>query len=45
VSWKERRVLILAENRRGTKRHLESILSQAIERPDRADERIAVIAG
>jgi superfamily II DNA or RNA helicase len=44
-AWNERRVLIFTENRQGTKRWLESILEQAIEGTDRADERIAVITG
>jgi len=43
--WTERRVLIFTENREGTKRYLESILEQAIEGTDQADERIAVITG
>ena len=43
--WNDRRVLIFTENREGTKRHLLSILEQAIEATDRADERIAVITG
>ncbi len=43
--WNNRRVLIFAENRQGTKRYLRSILEQAIEGTDRADERIAVIDG
>ncbi|MEX2555579.1 MAG: DISARM system SNF2-like helicase DrmD [Actinomycetota bacterium] len=44
-TWNERRVLIFTENREGTKRYLKSILEQAIEGTDRADERIAVIDG
>lgn len=43
--WTERRVLIFTENREGTKRYLKSILEQAIEGTDRADERIEVIDG
>ncbi len=43
--WNHRRVLIFTENREGTKRYLRSILDQAIEGTDRADERIAVIDG
>jgi superfamily II DNA/RNA helicase len=43
--WNERRVLIFTENREGTKRHLKTILEQAIEGTDRADERIEVIDG
>ena len=42
--WNERRVLIFAENREGTKRYLRSIL-EPIEGSDRADERIEVIEG
>lgn len=43
--WTNRRVLIFTENREGTKRYLKSILEQAIEGTDRADERIEVIDG
>lgn len=43
--WTNRRVLIFTENREGTKRHLKTILEQAIEGTDRADERIEVIDG
>jgi hypothetical protein len=43
--WNERRVLIFTENREGTKRYLKSILEQAIEGTDRAEERIEVIDG
>ena len=43
--WNERRVLIFTENREGTKRYLRSILEQAFEGSDRADERIEVIDG
>ena len=43
--WKNRRVLIFTENRQGTKRYLRSILEQALEGTDRADQRIAVIDG
>ncbi len=44
-SWTERRVLIFTENREGTKRFLKTILEQAIEGSDLADERIEVIDG
>ena len=43
--WTERRVLIFTENREGTKRYLKSILEQAIEGTDRAEERIEIIDG
>jgi len=43
--WNDRRVLIFTENREGTKRYLKTMLEQAIEGTDRADERIAVIDG
>jgi hypothetical protein len=43
--WNHRRVLIFTENREGTKRYLKTILEQAIEGTDRADERIEVIDG
>jgi superfamily II DNA or RNA helicase len=43
--WTNRRVLIFTENREGTKRYLKTILEQAIEGTDRADERIEVIDG
>ncbi|MBD3237728.1 MAG: helicase, partial [Candidatus Eisenbacteria bacterium] len=43
--WNERRVLIFTENREGTKRYLQTILEQAIDGTDRADERIEVIDG
>lgn len=43
--WTNKRVLIFTENREGTKRYLKSILEQAIEGTDRADERIEVIDG
>jgi superfamily II DNA or RNA helicase len=43
--WSQRRVLIFTENREGTKRYLKTILEQAIESTDRADERIEVIDG
>jgi superfamily II DNA or RNA helicase len=43
--WNNRRVLIFTENREGTKRFLKTILEQAIESTDRADERIEVIDG
>ena len=44
-TWNNRRVLIFTENREGTKRHLKTILEQAIEGSDGADERIEVIDG
>ncbi len=44
-TWKNRRVLIFTENREGTKRFLKSILEQAIEGTDRAEERIETIDG
>ena len=43
--WNNRRVLIFTENRQGTKRYLKTLLEQAIEYTDRADERIGVIDG
>jgi len=43
--WQDRRVLIFTENREGTKRYLRTVLEQAIESTDRADERIEVIDG
>jgi hypothetical protein len=43
--WNNRRVLIFTENREGTKRYLRTILEQAIEGTERADERIEVIDG
>lgn len=43
--WNDRRVLIFTENREGTKRYLKSVLEQAIEGTDLADERIEVIDG
>jgi superfamily II DNA or RNA helicase len=43
--WNNRRVLIFTENREGTKRFLKTILEEAIESTDRADERIEVIDG
>jgi superfamily II DNA or RNA helicase len=43
--WNDKRVLIFTENREGTKRYLKTILEQAIESTDRADERIEVIDG
>jgi hypothetical protein len=43
--WNNRRVLIFTENREGTKRYLKTILEQAIEGTERADERIEVIDG
>jgi superfamily II DNA or RNA helicase len=45
AKWLDRRVLIFTENREGTKRHLKTILEQAIEGTDRDDERIEVIDG
>ena len=44
-TWTDCRVLIFTENRQGTKRHLKSILEQAIFGTDQADERIDVIDG
>jgi hypothetical protein len=44
-TWNHRRVLIFTENREGTKRYLKTILEQAIEGTDRAEERIEVIDG
>jgi len=44
-TWNPRRVLIFTENREGTKRYLKTILEQAIEGTDRAEERIEVIDG
>lgn len=44
-TWNERRVLIFTENRQGTKRHLETVLAQAIGETAGADERIATITG
>lgn len=44
-TWNNRRVLIFTENREGTKRYLKTILEQAIEGTDRAEERIEVIDG
>jgi superfamily II DNA or RNA helicase len=43
--WGNRRVLIFTESREGTKRYLKSIIEQAIEGTERADERIEVIDG
>jgi superfamily II DNA or RNA helicase len=43
--WNHRRVILFTENREGTKRYLRTILEQAIEGTDRADERIEVIDG
>jgi Helicase conserved C-terminal domain/Type III restriction enzyme, res subunit len=43
--WNNRRVLIFTENREGTKRYLKSILEEAIDSTERADERIEVIDG
>lgn len=45
AAWNNRRVLIFTENREGTKRYLKSVLEQAIEHTERADERIEVIDG
>jgi superfamily II DNA or RNA helicase len=45
AAWNDRRVLIFTENREGTKRYLKTVLEQAIEESDRADERIEVIDG
>ncbi len=44
-TWNNRRLLVFTENREGTKRYLKSILEQAIEGTDRAEERIEVIDG
>jgi len=44
-SWTDRRVLIFTENRVGTRRYLKQTLEWAIDRTDRADERIEVIDG
>ena len=44
-TWNNQRVLLFTENREGTKRFLKSILEQAIEGTDRADDRIDVIDG
>ena len=44
-TWNNQRVLIFTENREGTKRFLKSILEQAIDGTDRADDRIDVIDG
>jgi hypothetical protein len=43
--WNNRRVLIFTENREGTKRYLKTILEQAFECIDRAEERMEVIDG
>ncbi len=43
--WTNRRVLIFTENREGTKRYLKTVLEQAIEGTDRADDRITIIDG
>ena len=43
--WNNRRMLIFTENRQGTKRYLKTLLEQAIEYTDRAEERIEVIDG
>jgi superfamily II DNA or RNA helicase len=43
--WNDRRMIIFTENREGTKYYLKTILHQAIELTDRADERIEVIDG
>lgn len=43
--WNDRRVLIFTENREGTKRYLKTILEQAIDGSDRAEDRIEVIDG
>lgn len=45
AQWNARRVLIFTENREGTKRYLFTMLSQAIEGTQQADDRIAVIDG
>ena len=43
--WNNRRVLIFTENREGTKRYLKTVLEQAIESTEQADDRIEVIDG
>ena len=43
--WNDRRVLIFTENREGTKRYLKTILEQAIDGTEHAEERIEVIDG
>lgn len=43
--WLDRRVLIFTENRDGTKRYLKTVLEQAIEGSDLAEDRIEVIDG
>lgn len=43
--WNQRRVLVFTENREGTKRHLKTILYEAIASTDQADDRIEVIDG
>ena len=45
AKWNDRRVLIFTENREGTKRYLKTILEQATEGTDQAEERIKVIDG
>ena len=43
--WLDRRVLVFTENREGTKRYLKTILEQATEGTDQAEDRIEVIDG
>ncbi len=43
--WNNRRVIIFTENREGTKRWLKTILEQAIEGTELAEERLEVIDG
>lgn len=45
AKWNNRRVIVFTENREGTKRYLKSILEQAIESTDQAEDRIEVIDG
>jgi SNF2 family DNA or RNA helicase len=43
--WNNGRVLIFTENREGTKCYLRTVIEQAIEATERAEERIEVIDG
>jgi len=43
--WNDRRVLIFTENRQGTKRWLKTIIEQAIDSTDDAENRIEVVDG
>jgi hypothetical protein len=45
LEWRPKRVLIFTENRQGTKRHLKTVLEQAIAGTDLAEQRIEVIDG